>query len=119
MLILKRPIRIGLGVALLLIVGGAGFWLGSGSNDTTSRGDSATIRLAGESPPPIGRWELQAQYEGPLKDTIVQRWHDPSTGVLCYIYLPIVVQHQPPLKNGMVHYGANNIGSISCVQPRG
>lgn len=117
MLTLNRPIRIGLGVALLLIVGGAGFWLGSGSDNATTRGDSVTIRLAGESPPPIRRWELQAQYKGPLKDTIVQRWRDPGTGMLCYIYLPVVVQHQPPLQNGMVHYGANDIGSISCVEP--
>ena len=55
---------------------------------------------------------------GPLKDTVIQRWRDPNTGVLCNIYLPVVVQHLPPLENGMVHYGANGTGTISCVQPK-
>jgi len=73
---------------------------------TTTEGD----------PTQIGRMVLKAQYTGPLKDTIVQRWEDPATGNTCYIYLPVVVQHSPPTPTGFVQYGANGIGSISCVK---
>lgn len=68
--------------------------------------------------PPSQHMQLQAQYLGPLKDTIVQRWRDPVDGTVCYIYLPIVVQHSAPTPTGFVQYGANNIGSISCIAPR-
>jgi hypothetical protein len=61
---------------------------------------------------------LEAQFAGPLQDTVVQRWADPDTGATCYIYLPIVVQHSNPLENGMVHYGLNSVGSISCLPPK-
>ena len=59
--------------------------------------------------------ELQGQYAGPLYDTIIQRWRDPDNGTLCYIYLPITVTHTPSQGGGYVKYGANTIGSISCV----
>jgi hypothetical protein len=59
--------------------------------------------------------KLQAQFAGPLKDTVIQRWRDPDTGTLCYIYLPVLVRHSPKLPNGLVQYGANGIGSISCL----
>ena len=62
--------------------------------------------------------ELQAQFAGPLKDTVVQRWRDTDTGAICYIYLPVIVQHSPQMPNGLVQYGANGIGSISCLPPR-
>jgi hypothetical protein len=62
------------------------------------------------------RMELQAQYAGPLRDTIIQRWRDPKYGTICYLYLPILVEHAPPRKNGgYVTYGANTLGSISCL----
>jgi hypothetical protein len=64
--------------------------------------------------------QLERQFSGPLQDTIVQRWRDPTDGTVCYIYLPITVAHGPPLENGYVQYGANTIGSISCFgQPAG
>jgi hypothetical protein len=67
-----------------------------------------------QAAPPIGRMQLQAQYMGPLRDTIVQRWRDPVDGTVCYIYLPVIVQHgRGP--NNLVQYGANSIGSISCL----
>ncbi len=70
------------------------------------------------APPQLGRMQLQAQYAGPLQDTLIQRWRDPIDGVICYVYLPVTVQHSPPTASGFVQYGSNGIGSISCVQPR-
>jgi hypothetical protein len=62
------------------------------------------------------RMDLQAQYAGPLRDTIIQRWRDPKYGTICYLYLPILVEHSPPAENGgYVTYGANTLGSISCL----
>jgi hypothetical protein len=63
------------------------------------------------------RMQLERQFAGPLQDTIVQRWRDPVDGTICYIYLPITAQHSPPTQSGYVQYGANTIGSISCVAP--
>jgi hypothetical protein len=73
--------------------------------------------------PPQGAWaqlprmQLERQFAGPLQDTIIQRWRDPADGTICYIYLPITAQHSPPTGSGYVQYGANTIGSISCVAP--
>ena len=67
---------------------------------------------------PLQQMDLQGQYAGPLKDTIIQRWRDPQSGMICYIYLPMMVHHTKPLANGLVEYGANHIGTISCVPPR-
>lgn len=58
---------------------------------------------------------LERQFAGPLQDTIVQRWRDPADGTVCYIYLPITAAHTPPTPSGYVQYGANTIGSISCL----
>jgi hypothetical protein len=117
----NRAGLIAAGVVSVLAVGGLGYWLGQSprAEEQGSQSARAEIPLTDEqaSPQSIGRWELQAQFSGPLKDTIVQRWRDPGTGILCYIYLPVVVQHAPPLQNGVVHYGANGTGSISCVKP--
>jgi hypothetical protein len=61
------------------------------------------------------RMELEWQYAGPLRDTVIQRWRDPVGGVACYIYLPIIASHSAPTANGFVQYGPNGIGSISCL----
>ena len=61
------------------------------------------------------RMQLERTYAGPLQDTIVQRWRDPIDGTVCFIYLPVTAQHSAPLPSGFVQYGANAIGSISCV----
>ena len=107
----------------VVAVGAAGYWLGKNpsaipSASSDNQPTAGTITDQQQSPTTIGRWEMQAQFEGPLKDTVVQRWRDPATGVLCYIYLPVIVQHSQPLQNGMVHYGSNGTGSISCVGPK-
>lgn len=63
------------------------------------------------------RMMLERQYAGPLRDTLVQRWRDPSDGSICYIYLPISAAHSTKTETGFVQYGPNSIGSISCLPP--
>ncbi len=63
------------------------------------------------------RMILERQYAGPLRDTLVQRWRDPADGSICYIYLPISAAHSTKTDAGFVQYGANTIGSISCLSP--
>jgi hypothetical protein len=61
---------------------------------------------------------LEQVYRAPLRDTIIQRWRDPANSIICYLYVPIstpFAQAQPGI--GFAQYGANNIGSISCVNP--
>ncbi len=65
----------------------------------------------------LPRMQLERQFAGPLQDTIIQRWRDPVDGVVCYIYLPITAAHTPPTPSGFVQYGANTIGSVSCLDP--
>jgi hypothetical protein len=73
------------------------------------------------SPPRDATWAgyprmvLERTYAGPLQDTIIERWRDPIDGDVCFLYLPITAQHSAPTANGFVQYGANVIGSISCV----
>lgn len=58
---------------------------------------------------------LERQFAGPLQDTVIQRLRDTLDGTICYLYLPISAQHSPPTATGFVQYGANVIGSISCM----
>lgn len=60
--------------------------------------------------------QLERQFAGPLQDTLIQRWRDPIDGTACYIYLPITAAHSAPTQDGFVQYGANVIGSISCLR---
>jgi hypothetical protein len=82
---------------------------------TAHQASVASPQAADGDPTQIGHMVLKAQFTGPLKDTVVQRWEDSATGNICYIYLPVVVQHSPPTPTGFVQYGANGIGSISCL----
>jgi hypothetical protein len=59
--------------------------------------------------------ELERQFAGPLRDTVIQRWRDPTDGTVCYFYLPISAPHTPPNQSGFVQYGGNTIGTISCL----
>ena len=63
----------------------------------------------------LPRMFLERQFAGPLQDTIIQRWRDTADGTICYIYLPITAAHSVPTQAGFVQYGANTIGSISCM----
>jgi hypothetical protein len=84
----------------------------------------ATLAQQGPPAPPqqvvtwqnMPRMQLEQQYAGPLQDTTIQRWRDPQSGVLCYVYLPFTAAHSAPTGNGFVQYGPNAIGSISCVE---
>lgn len=62
--------------------------------------------------------QLERQFAGPLQDTVIQRWRDPVDGVVCYLYLPITAAHTAPTPSGFVQYGANTIGTISCLPPQ-
>jgi len=64
----------------------------------------------------LPRMQLERQFAGPLQDTVIQRWRDPVDGTVCYIYLPITVQHSAPTPTGYVEYGSNATGSISCFE---
>jgi len=48
----------------------------------------------------------------------IERWRDPVDGAVCYIYLPIAVEHQQG-PNNLVQYGSSVIGTISCYSGRG
>jgi len=78
---------------------------------------AASGRLAAADRSQPLHMRLEAEFPGPLKDTTIERWRDPVDGSICYIYLPIAVAHgEGP--NGLVQYGAANIGSISCFPGR-
>ena len=67
----------------------------------------------------LPRMQLERQFAGPLQHTVVQLWSDPVGGMECYIYLPVAVQHSPPAQSGYVQYGADTIGTVTCmVAPR-
>lgn len=71
---------------------------------------------------------LEAQFAGPHQDTIIQRWSDRARNNTCYLYIPVVVPTLPSPKDQNTQagvsqaakqpkvYGANNLGSISCVK---
>jgi hypothetical protein len=105
------------GIVIVLGAFGAGFYAWLHREAFTTHEASVAAPQTGQSDPAqIGHMILKAQFTGPLKDTVVQRWEDPATGNTCYIYLPVVVQHSPPTPTGFVQYGANGIGSISCLK---
>lgn len=78
-------------------------------------------------------FSLEAQFNGPFKDTLIQRWVDDVKGNVCYLYIPVILPERIPFinpnnpnnqqnqaqnlnPNKIKIYGANNIGSISCVK---
>jgi hypothetical protein len=106
---------VAISVAVTAIIGAAGFWFGQNPVSITFAKSETPAAQEQTAAPGAKSWVMETQFEGPLKDTVVQRWRDPATGVLCYIYLPVIVPHSQPLQNGMVHYDANPTGTISCV----
>ena len=121
----------------ILIWGGAGVLLGaviaaiamtsyshSGSTAAAAgASDGQLVQVAqqtagpvqGPAKPQFPHMELQAQYAGPLQDTIIQRWRDPIDGTICYLYLPISAPHSPTTSSGFVQYGPNTPGCINCL----
>ena len=104
------------GVLVVLAAMGSGVYAFLHQEAFAPHQTSAASQPAEGDPTQVGHMVLKAQFTGPLKDTVVQRWEDPATGNTCYIYLPVVVQHSPPTPTGFVQYGANGIGSISCLK---
>lgn len=88
---------------------------------------AAYAQVAVPSPPTLSQvapqapsMRLNGQFTGPFQDTLIQRWQDSSTGVTCYLYIPVMVpwssQQPSPTGQGSVRqYGPNQLGSISCV----
>lgn len=111
-----------LGVIAVIVIAGAlalSMYM-SGNHDggyQLAANTAPPAKPAQSGAPQLGRMQLQAQYAGPLRDTLIQRWRDPVDGTICYIYLPIIVRHGDGA-NGLVQYGANSIGSISCLRPQ-
>lgn len=62
----------------------------------------------------LPRMQIVQQYAGPFPDTLIQKLYDPQSGVLCYLYIPVKVANAQD--QGIAVYGANTIGSISCLQ---
>jgi hypothetical protein len=90
----------------------------TGSSHDEAADDTSNASTQDQSqpqPPQFPKMELQGQFAGPLKGTMIQRWRDPVDGTICYIYLPMVVHHKPA-PSGYVEYGSNTIGSISCIR---
>ena len=105
------------GAAAAFLAGGAAMAAQGVSNANAQPAPRATTPspTGPAATPQMKYMQLQAEYKGPLQDTVIQRWRDPLDGTVCYIYLPVVVQHSPPTAVGAVQYGSNNIGSISCT----
>ena len=57
---------------------------------------------------------LERQFAGPQEDTLIQRWRDPESGEVCYIYLPIAVPYSANGATSFVEYKGSGIGNISC-----
>jgi hypothetical protein len=115
-----RELLLAGGVAVILLAGAVALAL-SGAFSHGPAGPAGTQLAANTQMPAqpqaatqIGHMQLQAQYMGPLRDTVIQRWRDPVDGTVCYIYLPVIVQHGAG-PNNLVQYGPNSIGSISCL----
>lgn len=128
-------ISVGMLIALLcaFLLGGyfLGGKLGNGASVSISLHEPAPAESAPAEParddpvtpaeppqrPKFPHMELQAQYAGPFEDTLIQRWRDPIDNRVCYIYLPMNVKHAPERQGGVLDYGANTLGSISCGAP--
>ena len=71
----------------------------------------------------MSRMQLERQFAGPLRDTIMQRWRDPVDGTVCYVYLPITAQHLPPQPGQYVRRRQHHrLDLLLCIRggfPRG
>lgn len=112
----KQVLLWGVGGLIVLAALGSGIYAFVHQDVFVPHQASVAVSQTNEGDPTqVGHMALKAQFSGPLKDTVVQRWEDPATGNTCYIYLPVIVQHSPPTPTGFVQYGANGIGTISCL----
>lgn len=89
----------------------------SSASAAQTAGETADAETAERNFPPkpqLPTMELQAQYQGPFEDTIIQRWRDPIDGRICYVYIPAQVDRERRDDSPFLDYGNNAIGSISC-----
>ena len=103
-------------VFAVVIVMAVGFVV-AGETGLLEKAGISVPALAAPVPHPnvrLPRMALEGQFNGPIQDTLIQRWRDPIDGTVCYIYMPVTVQHEPT-PTGFVGYGANTIGSITCL----
>jgi hypothetical protein len=100
---------------LILFLAATGHFSSSQHDELAYAAASGKLAAADRSQPL--HMQLEATFPGPLKDTTIERWRDPVDGSVCYIYLPIAVARSEG-PNGLVQYGAANIGSISCFAGR-
>lgn len=111
------------GAICIVAVAAAAYFIWLGPRGPAQAESAAQIDIAADKDakstrPHFPFMRLEAQYAGPFRDTIIQRWRDPIDGRVCYLYLPVRVKHAPIKdKNEIVDYGRNNIGSISCSGP--
>ena len=120
---------IAIALVVLLVAGGGLYLLGAFSGLGETAPDVVQQTMADNAPaepdklapqperPKFPLMKLEAQFAGPFQDTLIQRWRDPIDGRVCYLYIPVRVKHEPAPEGGVVDYGANNIGSISCTGP--
>ena len=83
---------------------------------TTSLQLAPSTKAVAPPSPVLPPMQLTGQFGGPLKDTAIQRFVDPETGVVCYLYTPYTVSTARN-EHGQLVYNANTIGNISCVAP--
>lgn len=96
-----------------IIFGLSALSAGAQTPQKSGKPDTAAASAASPKLPPM---TLTQQFSGPLQDTAIQRFVDPETGVVCYLYTPYAVPNGRDEKGRLV-YGANTIGNISCVAP--
>ena len=74
---------------------------------------------ASEAPalPASSAMEVEQQFAGPVSNTAIYRWRDPTNGSVCYVYVPVDAQYASSRASGFVKRAANTIGSISCIPP--
>lgn len=105
-----------LALAAVMVLGLIGWPALLGSQERLSYAAASQLRAAEDKSQPL-HMLLEARYPGPLQDTTIERWRDPVDDTICYIYLPVAVPHTAG-PNGLVQYGAANIGTISCFGGR-
>ena len=62
------------------------------------------------------RMNVEQEFAGPIANTMIHRWRDPTDGTVCYVYVPVPPrQYAISRASGFVRQVPDTIGSISCV----
>lgn len=113
--------RISFRLLLPLLLCGVALPLAASAKEPKTSASSAAAPAPAATTPPapsprLAPLTLTQQFSGPLQDTVIQRFVDLETGVVCYLYTPYTVPNGRN-ERGQLLYAANNIGNISCVPP--